>query len=88
MMSYNPPISPKTKSGVVIAGAFSGNPKKANVVFTTAFTDANYSVALLGNSSRTWSIEGETATGFTINSNANTAPTSSIYWMTTKNGEN
>jgi hypothetical protein len=63
------------KAGAAIPGAFSGNPKKANVVFGTAMPDANYSItfAPVTDGSRTFSpcVESKLATGFTIDLQAN-----------------
>lgn len=80
--------SPKIKSGIVAAGTFAGNPKKATVTFGTAFTDANYSVSVIGIDSRAWSIESVAAGSFVINARANANLTGNVYWTATKNGEN
>jgi hypothetical protein len=80
-------ITTGTKAGSVIAASFSGNPKTANVTFETPFSSASYSTAIIGNSSRAWSISGQTAGGFTINSNSNPALSGSVYWMCVNNGE-
>jgi hypothetical protein len=82
--------APKIKAGAVAAGSFSGNPKKAAVTFGTAFADANYAVAIGSQSgdNRTWTIESKSASGFTINANANGALTNPITWMAIANGEN
>lgn len=76
-----------TKAGLVPGASFSGNPKTINVLFDTPFSGASYSTAIIGNSSRAWSISGQTTSGFTINSNSNTQPTGNIYWMCMGNGE-
>jgi hypothetical protein len=78
----------KTKSGVVAGASFTGNPKKATVTFGAAFTDANYSVSVIGATPRTWSVESYVAGSFVINSNANTLPTGNVYWLAIKHGEN
>ena len=80
--------SPKIKSGVVAAGSFAGNPKKATVTFGTAFADANYSVSIVGVDSRAWSIETVAAGSFVINARANANLTGNVHWTATKNGEN
>jgi len=80
--------SPKIKSGVITAGTFTGNPKKATVTFGTAFADANYSVSIIGIDSRSWAIETVAAGSFIINANANLALTGNCYWVATKHGEN
>lgn len=80
-------VSLAQKSGKVAFGSFLGNPKKATVTFTTAFSDANYSVSIIGIDSRSWSIESVVAGSFIINSRANTALTGNVYWIATKHGE-
>ncbi len=80
-------ITTGTKAGSVIAASFSGNPKTTSVIFETPFSSASYSTAIIGNSSRAWSISGQTAGGFTINSNANSAIVGNVYWMCVNNGE-
>lgn len=75
------------RSGVVAAGAFAGNPKKATVVFTTALPSATYSVKITSTDSRVCTYETRLATGFTINLNANTAPSNDVSWEATITGE-
>lgn len=68
-------VSLNAKSGFAIPGAFSGNPKKANITFASAFPDTNYAVTLAPatDGSRTFSpcVESKLATGFTIDLQAN-----------------
>jgi len=78
----------KTKSGIVAAGTFAGNPKKATITFATAFTDTNYSVSVIGIDSRAWIIESVLAGSFVISANANANLTGNVYWTAIKNGEN
>lgn len=76
------------KNGSVTGSTFSGNPKKATVTFTTPFTSNNYAITITGGVARTWNIESKTASGFTINSNANTAfATSNVFWNANEIGE-
>ncbi|GIV43979.1 MAG: hypothetical protein KatS3mg035_1102 [Bacteroidia bacterium] len=78
----------KQKNGSVSGSTFSGNPKKATVIFTTPFPDDNYAVTVTGEISRSWRIESKTASGFTINANANAPFTSSnVFWMAGQIGE-
>jgi len=77
----------KQKAGIVAAGSFSLNPKKYTVTFTTAYADANYAISIMGGDARTWTAESVTASGFTINSNANTVLTASVRWITLYQGE-
>jgi len=82
-----------TKSGKVLAATFAGNPKKATVTFTTAFSDANYSVALTPVTSVTGSsysadIESQLAGSFVINLGTNSVSSLiSINWAAVKHGE-
>lgn len=70
----------KIKAGVVAFGSFAGSPKKAAVVFTTAFADTNYSINITPGDARIVTYESKLATGFTINLNANQAPTAAVQW--------
>lgn len=78
----------KTRSGIVAAGSFAGNPKKATVNFT-AFSPAStaYSVVVTGSDGRSWTIENPTTSSFVINSQANTALTGNVYWQLQLNGD-
>lgn len=81
---------PAYKSGTVAAASFSGNPKSAAVVFTTAFSSASYSVIITGGDGRSWAVASSpapTAAGFTISSQANQALTLPVYWVAIMNGE-
>lgn len=80
-------VSLPTKSNVVLPEQFTGNPKKANITFTTAFSDNNYSISVIGEDSRTWVIENKSSTGFTINANANQALTGNTFYIAIKHGE-
>ena len=80
--------TPKIKSGIVSSGSFSGNPDKATVIFTTAFSDNNYSVTVTGEDSRSWTIESKSSTGFVINSNSNTPLSNNTFWQAISVGEN
>ena len=75
------------KAGIVSSGTFSGNPKKATVTFTSAFTSSNYAIIITGIDSRSWSYESKTAAGFTINTNANAALTGEVSWHAIISGE-
>ena len=77
----------KYKAGVVAFGSFAGNPKKAAVVFAEAFGDTSYSIQITTGDARMVTYEAKLATGFTINLNANQAPTAAVQWMVMHNGE-
>jgi len=85
----------KEKSGEVLAASFAGNPKRASVVFSTPFSDNNYSIALttnsLANSAYNPKVDSatKTANGFTISMSANIITSlTSCMWIATKHGEN
>jgi len=70
-----------------IANSFTGNPKKATITFSAAFADTSYVINIVGVDVRSWTYEGKTAGGFTINSNSNTALLGEVSWECTKVGE-
>jgi hypothetical protein len=76
-----------TKAGSVANSSFTGNPKKATVTFSTAFSNTNYAITVTGEDSRTWTIESKVAGSFVINANANTALAGTTYWIATAYGE-
>jgi hypothetical protein len=60
------------KAGHVLAASFSGTPRKATVMFSTAFADANYAVTLtpvvsVSGAGYSVRIESQTAASFVIN---------------------
>lgn len=79
------------KAGVVIPGAFSGNPKKATVVFGTAYGSTNYAITLAvltdGTKQFAPSVESKTVSGFVLNlGSSNVANLVEIGWHTMING--
>jgi hypothetical protein len=83
---------PNIKSGVLIPGAFSGNPKLATVTFSTAFPDTNYSVTLapgtISKKSFAPTVESKATTGFDVNLGSNNlADLVEIGWHAIPNGE-
>jgi len=77
----------KDKSGRVLPASFAGNPKKAAVVFASAFPDNNYAVNITGLDGRVWLPEAVLLGGFVINSQANLAPIQIVYWTAIYQGE-
>jgi len=77
----------QSKAGIVNANAFSGDPKSYAVVFNTPFSSSNYSISISGVDDRLWSYSNQSATGFTINSGANTALENIVSWTATAVGE-
>jgi hypothetical protein len=74
------------KADRIAAPSFLGTPRKASVVFSAAYPDNDYAVLITGADARTFTIESKTAAGFTINTNANTAMTGEVLWLTTPLG--
>ncbi len=89
IISYidNKIINQSTKAGLIPGASFSGNPKVYSVTFSSQFNGTGYSTAVIGNSSRSWTISNQTSNGFTINSNANQVITGNVYWMCINSGE-
>jgi len=76
------------KAGIVAAGAFSGNPKKATVTFSSAFPSANYTITILGTADgRGWTYESKAAGSFVINTNASAALSGEVSWQAIIVGE-
>jgi hypothetical protein len=79
------------RAGTVLNAAFTGNPKKATVTFTTPFADANYSPALscstINGAQFAPIIESITASSFVINVGVNNINNlTAVYWTATKHG--
>lgn len=76
------------KSNFISGSTFSGNPKKATVIFVTPYLNNDYAISISSDINRTWTVENKTTTGFTINANANNSFNSNnVFWMTTEFGE-
>jgi hypothetical protein len=78
----------KTKAGSVTNTSFGGSPLTASVIFSTAFGNTNYAIAVTGEDSRAWIIQNKTTSGFEINSVSSVAITGTTYWTCTAYGEN
>ena len=63
----------RTEKGSLFPGAFSGNPKRASVVFVSPYPDTTYSISLQAQSdglrSYNLSVENKTVNGFDVNLN-------------------
>lgn len=80
------------KSGVLIPGAFSGDPKKATVTFTTAYPDTNYTIGIdaVTQNGITYPIrpENKATTGFDVVLGSNNiAHLIEVGWQTVATGE-
>lgn len=76
-----------TKSGLALAGDFTGSPKKATVTFANPFPTNNYTVNITGTDVRAWSIESKTQSSFVINANASSPIISVVGWQAQLDGE-
>lgn len=75
------------KAGVVAGATFAGAPRTATVTFGTAMPNTNYSIAISGANSRSWSYQTKTVNGFVINANANAALSGEVTWTCISHGE-
>ena len=75
------------KAGGVPASAFTGNPRKATVVFDVPYSDTNYVPVISGSDARAYFIENKTITGFDINTNSSFPLTDFVYFNNTTSGE-
>jgi hypothetical protein len=76
-----------TKAGSIANTSFTGNPRKAPVNFSTAFSNTNYAVVITGEDARSWTVEGKVVGGFTASANSNTGLAGTTYWVATAYGE-
>ena len=80
------------KAGSILAVSFTGSPKKASVVFTTAFPNANYAVTastvMTNDKHYMVVVESQTATGFTLSLGSNkTSDLAQANWIAIEHGE-
>ena len=52
------------------------------VSFNNPYLNNNYSISVVGDDLRAWSISNKQFTGFTIISNSTTVPAGNVYWTT------
>lgn len=78
-------VNTDLKSGVVSNTSFTGAPYNYVVNLSVSFPNTNYSVAVMGGDARSWTVESLTTSSFVINTNSNTALTSSVYWIANSN---
>jgi hypothetical protein len=71
----------KVYANKLLATAFSGNPKKAAVVFTTALPSSGYSLTATSADARVWTFENRTLAGFTLNSNSAQPLSGEVHWQ-------
>lgn len=75
------------KSGTIRGTEFTGNPKTYKIIFTTAYSDTDYSINITGGANRTYTYQDKTTASFVINTNANSSFTDFVDWVTIKYGE-
>lgn len=78
---------PQFKSGKVDKNLFSGQPYTYNVLFTNILPNTDYSITVSGKDLRIWSIENESISGFTINTNSNIPLSDNTFWQLITIGE-
>lgn len=75
------------KCGVESFNTFAGTPLKKTVTFSNAYADDLYTINLSGTDARIFTYESKTASGFVINTNADTALSGEVSWQTFRIGE-
>jgi hypothetical protein len=78
----------KFKSGSINQSNFSGTILEAQITFGSDFDNNSYSISVIGDVARNWSIKDKTTSGFKINSNSSTSFTGNVYWQAVESGEN
>lgn len=78
---------PQFKSGKVNKSLFSGQPYTYEVQFVSVLPDTDYTITVTGKDLRVWSIENESISGFTINTNSNAPLSNDTYWQLISIGE-
>ena len=78
---------PSIKSGQIPSQSFGGTPLIYNVVFTSSYSNANYSVGITGGDARIWTIEQISASNFTICTNSSVLLSQNVSWISTMIGE-
>lgn len=72
---------PAIISGKVDKTSFSGQPYTYEIILPYNLPDTNYSITVTGFDVRVWSIENQTISGFTINTNSNVNPKNDTFWQ-------
>jgi hypothetical protein len=72
------------KSGEVLPAGFNllGGVYVSNVSFTTAYSNTDYSISVIGADARTFTVDNKLVGGFRINTNSGVALDGNVYWMT------
>jgi hypothetical protein len=75
-----------TKAGSGSISSFGGTPFTSSITFDSPFLNNSYSVAVIGEDARIWSIQSKTNSGFIINTNSSVILTNPVYWTATPFG--
>lgn len=78
---------PQFKSGKINKILFSGQPYTYDIQFTNILPNTDYSITVTGKDLRIWSIENESVSGFTINTNSNVPLSNDTFWQLITVGE-
>ncbi len=85
--SGNPTETPSYKSGKIVSASFGGSPQTSSVVFSSPFSDGNYSVIINGGNARIWTAESVVSGSFIISTNSSQLVDEDVYWIAMKHGE-
>lgn len=75
-----------SKAGSGSVSSFGGTPFTSSITFDSSFSDNSYSVSIVGEDARIWSIQSKTNSGFIINTNSSVILTNPVYWTATPFG--
>lgn len=83
VLSINTEVSGglKDEVGSILPTDFVGSPRKFTVILPVPALSTNFNVTVNAEDIRFWTIENKTINSFTINSNASTALTQSVFWQ-------
>lgn len=68
------------EKGIISGSLFGGNPMTSSIYFNLPFESSIYTISVVGEDLRGWSISERSATGFVVNSNSNKALTGMVFW--------
>ena len=71
------------KASSASVASFGGSPLTSSVTFGSAYSNNNYSISIVGEDARIFTIQSKSSTGFTINTNSTIALTGPVYWTAT-----
>ena len=77
---------PQIKNGKILPTSFSGQPYTYDVTFNNVLNN-DYTITITGKDLRIWSIDNETPSGFTINTNSNVPLNGVTFWQVMTIGE-